>query len=346
MKALVLEENARLVYKEVPFPEKPPGRSYLIKVHAAGICGSDMHRGFEGGAYRYPLVMGHEFCGVVEEAPQNGRYEKGRRVTVFPLLPCRKCRACQTGDFAQCRDYDYYGSRRDGAFAEYLWAPEENLFPLPGQVKTLHAAMTEPCAVALHGVRKLRVKGGETAAVYGAGPIGNMVAQWLRVRGCRRVLLVDVDEKKLGIARDMGFGTFNPREGDPVEKILEITEDEGADFAVEACGLPLTYRQAIQSVCLQGEVVFLGNLSGDLSLSQKDVSTMLRKEITIYGTWNSKIVPAGIDDWSTALEYLDRELVVAPLISHTPLLRDGARVFERILGKKEFYNKVIFKFGE
>jgi L-iditol 2-dehydrogenase/galactitol-1-phosphate 5-dehydrogenase len=73
---------------------------------------------------------------------------------------------------------------------------------------------------------------------------------------------------------------------------------------------------------------------------------MLRKEIAIYGTWNSKIVPAGIDDWSTALEYLDRELVVAPLISHTPLLRDGARVFERILGKKEFYNKVIFKFGE
>ena len=160
------------------------------------------------------------------------------------------------------------------------------------------------------------------------------------------MLLVDVDEKKLGIARDMGFSTINPGEGDPVEKIFEITENEGADFAVEACGLPLTYRQALQSVCLQGEVVFLGNLSGDLSLSQKDVSTMLRKEITIYGTWNSKIVPAGIDDWSTALEYMDRELVVAPLISHTPLLRDGARVFERILGKKEFYNKVIFKFGE
>jgi L-iditol 2-dehydrogenase/galactitol-1-phosphate 5-dehydrogenase len=346
MKALVLEENARLVFKDVEFPQKYSDKSYLIRVHSAGICGSDIHRGFEDGAYHYPLIMGHEFSGTVEQSPTGGKYNKGQRVTVFPLLPCRKCRACQTGDFAQCSDYDYLGSRRNGGFAEHLWAPEENLFPLPDHVDIVHAAMTEPCAVALHGVRKLSIKGGETAAVYGAGPIGNMVAQWLRIRGCRRVIVIDVDEKKLSIAREMGFTTMNPKEPDPVKKIHDLTGGEGAEFAVEAVGLPLTYTQAIQSTCFQGEVVLLGNISGDLVVSIMDVSNLLRKEITIHGTWNSKIVPAGIDDWSTALAYMDRELVVAPLISHTPALSEGPEIFRRIIAKKEFFNKVILRIGE
>jgi L-iditol 2-dehydrogenase/galactitol-1-phosphate 5-dehydrogenase len=345
MKALVLEENARLVYKDAEFPAEYADNLYLIHVHSAGICGSDIHRGFEGGAYHYPLIMGHEFSGIVERSPSGGKYETGQRVTVFPLIPCRKCRACQTGDFAQCRDYDYLGSRRDGAFAEFLWAPEENLFPLPDHVDIVHAAMTEPCAVSLHGVRKLTIRGGETAAVYGAGPIGNMVAQWLLIRGCRRVIVIDVDEKKLAIARTMGFTTLNPKETDPVKKIHDLTRGEGAEIAAEAVGLPLTYTQALQSTCLQGEVLLLGNISGDLVVGMKDVSNILRKEITIYGTWNSKVVPAGTDDWSTTLSYMDRELVLGPLISHTPSLSEGPDIFRRILGRKEFFNKVIFRIG-
>jgi L-iditol 2-dehydrogenase/galactitol-1-phosphate 5-dehydrogenase len=346
MKALVLEQKGALVYKEVGAPEKYRENLFLIRVHSAGICGSDIHRAFEGGAYHYPLVMGHEFSGVVEEAPPGGRYTKGQRVTVFPLLPCKRCRACQTGDFAQCRDYDYLGSRRDGAFAEYLGAPEENIFPLPDHVNTVHAAMTEPCAVSLHGVRKLAIRGGETAAVYGAGPIGNMVAQWLRILGCRSVIVVDVDEKKLTIAREMGFTTLNPKAADPVGTIRDLTGGEGADVTVEAVGLPLTFMQALQSVCLRGEVLLLGNISGDLAVGMKDVSNLLRKEIVIHGTWNSKIVPRGIDDWSTTLAYMDRELVVAPLISHTPALSEGPEIFRRITRKTEFFNKTIFRIGD
>lgn len=341
MKALVLEENKKLKYKDIPMPEA--GGKVLVNVKYAGICGSDIHRGFEGGAYHYPLVMGHEFSGIVEKSIPGGRFRTGDAVVVFPLLPCRKCIPCQTGDFAQCTDYDYYGSRRDGGFAEYVAVPEVNIFPLPDGVSLLHAAMTEPCAVALHGVRKLSIKAGDTGAVYGGGPIGNIVAQWLRIAGCRKVIVSDVDDRKLEIARAMGFETVNSRESDPVAVITKETDGRGADKVVEACGLPVTFRQSILSAGRFGEIVFMGNICGDFVLNPKDFSTILRKELTIRGTWNSKVTPCGSDDWSTVLSYLGNALDVAPLISHTPDLRDGVDVFERVAAKKEFFNKVIFK---
>jgi len=338
MKALILEADKKLEYKDIPMLEPSDSAKVLVKVKYAGICGSDIHRGFEGGAYHYPLAMGHEFSGIVESGGA-----QGMSVVVFPLLPCWKCVPCQTGDFAQCVDYDYYGSRRDGGFAEYVCVPEENLFPVPEGVSLLHAAMTEPCAVALHGVRKLLINPGNTGAVYGGGSIGNIVAQWMRIGGCRTVFVVDIDEKKLEIARDMGFDTINSEEHDPVSEIQKRTGGSGADKVIEACGLPITFRQAVLSAARFGEIVFMGNINANFVLNPKDFSTILRKELTIHGTWNSKVTPRGRDEWTTVLSYLGKELNVAPLISHMPELRDGADIFERLVGRKEFFNKVIFK---
>lgn len=343
MKALVLEADRKLEYKEIPSPETGTARQVLVKVKYSGICGSDIHRGFEGGAYHYPLVMGHEFSGIVEKSPADSRFTKGDPVVVFPLLPCRKCIPCQTGDFAQCTDYNYYGSRRDGGFAKYVYVPEENLFPVPEGVSLVHAAMTEPCAVALHGVRKLSIKAGDIGAVYGGGPIGNITAQWMRISGCRKVFVIDIDENKLETARQMGFETINSKQIDPVTGILKKTEGSGADKVVEACGLPVTFRQAILSAARLGEIVFMGNINGDFILNQKDFSGILRKELTIRGTWNSKVTPYGKDEWTTVLSYMGGELNVEPLISHKPDLKDGAEIFNDIVGRKKFFNKVIFE---
>jgi len=345
MKALILEQNAQLRYKEIAEPAEEKGM-YLIKVIAAGICGSDIHRGFENGAYHYPLVMGHEFSGRIVAVPAGGKYKKGSLVTVFPLLPCKTCNPCSTGDYAQCANYDYYGSRRDGGFAEYVSVPEENLFAVPEGVDPFHAAMTEPCAVALHGVRKLRMSGGETAAVYGSGPIGNMVAQWLRILGCAKVAVIDIDEAKLELASKMGFIPVNARVSDPVKAIADLTNGNGAMKVVEACGIPVTMRQAVLSAARFGEVVLLGNASGDLVLKPSDLSSILRKEIIIHGTWNSKVTPRGGDDWTTVLEYMRKGLDLAPLISHTPRLSEGAEIFDIVVGKREPVNKVIFKIAE
>jgi len=342
MKALVLTGNGVFVYKEVPMPQKYHQKAYLLRVYAAGICGSDLHRGFEGGVYHYPLVMGHEFSAVIEEDFSGSLYKKGDTVAVYPLLPCGQCDFCYAGDFIGCKSYDYLGSRRDGAFAEYVYAPEQNLFLLPEHLDPLHAAMSEPCAVTLHGVRTLSIRGGETAAVFGGGAIGNMAAQWLRVLGSRRIIVVEIDEKKLKIAEEMGFETVNPKNDDPVSFILRRTRDRGAHIVVEAAGLPVTFTQAIESAGRHGEVLLLGTLNREVTFLPEQLSHILRNEITIHGSWNSSVVPAGRDDWSTVLSYMDREIQLSPLISHTPPLENGPEIFRMMYEKKEFFNKVIF----
>lgn len=347
MKALVLESDRNLNYVEnYPIPDAPDNRpSALVRVEACGICGSDISRGFGGKAYFYPLVMGHEFSGVVEEAIPKGRFRVGDRVTVFPLIPkdVENDPSCQTGNYAQAADYDYYGSRRDGGFAQFLRIPEWNLFPVPDEVDLTHAAMTEPAAVALHGVRKFQIQAGTDAIVFGAGPIGNIAAQWLKIHGCAQVVIVDIDPAKLKIAEDMGFTPINASQCDPVETAMHLTRGRGFQYSIEACGLPRTFLQAVQVTGMFGEVLFMGNILGEFKIGEKDFSNILRKELKIHGTWNSKITPRGTDDWSTVLKHLDRDLIVAPLISDVLPLREGPRVFQELADRTVAHNKVIFQ---
>jgi L-iditol 2-dehydrogenase/galactitol-1-phosphate 5-dehydrogenase len=342
MKALVLTRDKTVEYIDVADPARPGPDWALIRVAFSGICNSDIHRGFEGAAYHYPLIMGHEFSGTVEEPAAAGRFPRGVRVIVFPLIPCRRCVPCQTGDFAQCLDYDYLGSRRDGAFAEGVWAPEANLMAVPEGVSMRDAALTEPCAVALHGVGKLDIRPGDVGAVFGGGPIGNMAAQWMRLRGCASVFVVDIDERKLAIASEMGFTPVDSRAGDPAAQIRDRTGGAGADRVVEAIGLPLTFLQAVQCAARFGEVVFLGNIRGTFQIGESDFSSILRRELTIRGTWNSRVVPAGRNDWTTVLSHLGNRIQVAQLVSHTPPLSDGVDVFKRVVSRGEFFNKVVF----
>jgi L-iditol 2-dehydrogenase/galactitol-1-phosphate 5-dehydrogenase len=343
MKALQLIANGKLEYRDLPAPGRQKKEEVLLRVAFSGICGSDIHRAYHDGAYHYPLVMGHEFTGVVEEADEASRFSSGQRVVPFPLLPCYRCHSCQIGAYAQCQDYSYIGSRQDGGFAEYVVVPEANLYPVPDHVELMHASMTEPCAVALHGVNKLHIKPGDSAAVIGGGPIGNMVAQWLCIRGCRPVFVADIDQAKLKLAAGMDFVPVNSSRNDPVAQILKQSGG-GVQKVVEACGLPATFRQALQVAAPFGEVVFLGNISGQFKVNEAEFSSILRRELVIYGTWNSKIVPRGQDEWTAVLKYMDRELTVAPLISHTPDLSQGPEIFQALTdGRLPGYRKVVFR---
>ncbi|MDF3059486.1 MAG: hypothetical protein K0R17_3701 [Rariglobus sp.] len=348
MRALVLEANGRLVYhSDRPVPPAPAAglgveNCVLVRVAACGVCGSDIPRAFEGGAYHYPLVLGHEFSGVVET--DGVTRKKGDRVAIFPLIPKPGEKPFDTGDYAQTKNYDYFGSRRDGGMGEFVIVPERNLFPVPDHVPLLHAACTEPAAVALHGVRKMRVQAGDDAAVFGAGPIGNLVAQWLNLSGCARVFVVDVDPRKLDLVAALGCIPINPKTGgDAVRQILDATGGEGVQRVVEACGLPLTFLQATQVAAAFGEVVFMGNIHGEFHIGEKDFSSILRRELTIHGTWNSKVVPLGTDDWSNVLKFMDRGLQIAPMISDTPALEEGPAILASIHKRQAWHHKVIFK---
>lgn len=338
MKALVLERDKVLSYTDVPLAEKPGPEWVLVRIAYAGICNSDLRRGFGGGAYHYPLIMGHELSGVVEEGPPGGGFSAGDRVTVYPLLPCGRCPACRAGAFAQCSDYDYFGSRRDGGFAEYLYVPERNLVPVPDRVTLLHAALSEPCAVALHAVGRLRIEPGSSAAVIGFGPIGAMAAQWLKIRGCKRIFAVDVEEQALELARSLGFT--------PVASLLEATGGQGVDCAVVACGVPAAFGQAIQAAARFGQVLFLGNIHGQFVLPEKEFSSILRRELGLLGSWNSLIVPGGGGEWSTALEYMDDGLEIEPLIGRLAPLAEGPELFARLAeGSLKPHGRVVFAVG-
>ena len=144
----------------------------------------------------------------------------------------------------------------------------------------------------------------------------------------------------------MGFTTINSKDHDPVEAIKALTNGLGAQRVVEAVGLSVTFLQAIKIASRAGEVVFMGNIQGEFKIGEKDFSSLLRRELTIYGTWNSKVVPSGSDDWTTVLNYMDKGLQVAPLISDVVSLEEGPEIFHSIHEKKKFHNKVIIKHAE
>ena len=342
MQALVLHAVGDLRHETVGRPVPGPGEA-LVRVAAVGICGSDVPRVYEHGTYRFPLIPGHEAAGIVERAMPPGDRRPGERVAIKPLIPCRACRFCAIGAYGQCVSYDYVGSRSDGAFAEYVRVPQRNLVPLPDGVSLLEAALTEPAAVALHAARQGRVAPGDAVAVLGAGPIGMLVAQWARVLGAGQVLLVDIDPRKLDRAQALGLGdTFDVRGGDAVAWSEEVTGGRGVDLVVEAAGVPVTVEQALRMARPLGRVVLMGNPSGDVVLPAATVSQVLRKQLTIRGTWNSSFVSLPVDEWRVTLEMVSAGRVdVAAMISHQLPLAEGVAALEMARGRRAFYNRVV-----
>ena len=227
--------------------------------------------------------------------------------------------------------------------AELLWVPEANLVPVPQHVPLLHAAVVEPAAVALHAVHKLKVPAAGTALVIGAGPIGALAAQWLRILGWTRVLVADVDQRKLDVMAAMGFEVIHARDHDTVTAAKALTNGSGVDAAVEASGLPATFLQCLTATAPQGQVLVLGDLKGDVTIPRPLISSLIRRELTVLGTWNSRLAPAGRSEWDMVVAHIaDGRLDVAALISHTPGLEEVPKVMGDMAAGRIWSNKVVF----
>ena len=345
MEALVLHAVGDVRYESVARPEPGPGE-VLVQIGYCGVCGSDIPRVFVKGTYHFPTVCGHEFAGTVAEAGAGvGDFGPGDRVAVFPLLWCGKCEPCEKGQYVQCVDYDYLGSRSDGGFAEYVVAPRQNLVRVPDGVSLEEAAMTEPAAVALHALRRAGgCSVGDTVAVFGIGPIGLMVAQWARAMGASRVILCDIVPEKLALAGRLGFThVVNGRLTDPVGAIEAMTNGAGAHLCIEAAGVPQTTAQALQSVRRGGRMVLLGNPSAGVTLSTPLLSQAMRREVTIFGTWNSEYsASGGDDDWRAVLDAMaSKKLDLLPLITHRVPLSNGADALRMMRDGSEFSSKIL-----
>jgi len=342
MMACNLHGVGDLRYEEVKVPvlEKD---EVMIRVKASGICGSDIQRVFEKGTYHFPTIPGHEFAGVIEEVNPGDEGLLGKTAAVFPLLPCFKCEACQLGEYPQCHDYDYYGSRRDGGFAEYIAVKKWNLVFVPESVPAEYAAMCEPCAVSIHALSQFGVGLGETVAIFGAGTIGLLAAQIARGWGAGQVVLADVDEQKLAFAKESGFThTINSKTVDPAEYIKSITDGRGADLCLEAAGVAATAEGCLKSAKTFGKVVLMGNPAKDMNISQKAYWEILRKQLTLKGTWNSSYNDAR-NDWRLAIQCMEKGVLdLSKFITHRFSFAECGKAFELARTRSEFWVKIMF----
>jgi L-iditol 2-dehydrogenase len=345
VRAAVLDGPADMSVREISDPEPVGKRSVLVRIGAVGVCGSDIARYRDGKAYHYPLVLGHEFSAIVEEAPAKSPFAPGDRATVFPLVPNHDDPMSEIGDYHLAADYDYFGSRRHGGLQERLYVPEANLVSV-GDLPLLDAAMVEPAAVALHGVRKLDLPADATALVIGGGPIGAFAAQWLQILGATRVMVADVDRRKLDLLSELGIETIDANT-DTETQVMEATGGRGVDCSVEASGLPQTLRQAIMSLAPHGQVLLLGDIGQEVSMGSSLYSSILRREARLIGTWNSLVTPRTNSEWDMVVSHLRAgRLVCRPLVSHVAALDDAPQVFADMASRAMWYSKVMFAIAE
>lgn len=339
MKAYALHGIGDLRYEDRETPECPPGWA-IVRVKAAGICSSDIPRIFTKGTYHFPTVPGHEFAGIVE-AVGDVRDERwiGKHVGVFPLIPCGACPQCEAARYEMCENYDYIGSRRDGAFAELVAAPVWNLIEAPEKVLFEKLALSEPLAVALHAVKRAGEMNGRRAAVIGTGMIGIAAACWAKKRGAGQVRVYGRGEKKRGIVEQ--FGGIEYCGGDDAQTVSP------ADVVIEAVGTPESVEQAVRLTAPQGKLVLVGNPSGDIGLKQDVYWRLLRKQIQVCGTWNSSYNGKEASDWTEVLQALQAaDFETEKLITHVFRQEELPQALEMMAGHRETYCKVMTKWND
>ncbi|MDQ6861206.1 MAG: zinc-binding dehydrogenase, partial [Verrucomicrobiota bacterium] len=261
MKAIRLTQlGAPLEEQEIPIPEPRPNEA-LIRIKGAGICHSDAHyRSGVSSTAPLPLTLGHEIAGLVEEVGAEVRnLSPGDRVCVHYLVTCGECERCRQGNEQFCNCAEMIGKHRDGGYAEFIAVPERSLFRLPAEILFAQGAILMcSSATSLHALHKARLKSGETVAIFGLGGLGISAVQLAKALGAAAVYVVDINRHKLELATRFGAIPVDPVSGDPVAQLRDLTEGNGVDVALELVGLPVTMRQAVQSLAVLGRAALVG----------------------------------------------------------------------------------------
>lgn len=337
MKAAVMYKPGDIRVEEVEKPVVKAGHA-LVRVAACGVCGSDIPRMLSKGAHRMPLICGHEFAGFIEEIGEGIEgYAIGELVTVPPMIPDVSSDQYQRGFPSRSENYDYFGSRRDGAYAEYVNVPLTNLIKVPAGMDPIAASLVDPAAIALHAIWKADFKAGQSAAVVGCGPIGLFAIQWLRLMGAKDIIAIDIADEKLAMAREAG-ATLTLLSGGPDAHLPRC------QLVIEAAGHPSSINQAVQLAKAGGHVVFIGIPTTDVPITTATFSHFLRQEISLHGAWNSFSAPFPGDEWTASIDKLaSGELQWKFMITHDLPLADLPDMFKRYAERKEIAAKVIFR---
>ena len=279
MKAAVLEGLEKITVKDVPEP-KPEMSEVLIRVRACGICGTDL------GIYKmgsFPgRIMGHEFSGeIVELGSGVEGWSIGDRVTVEPSNICWSCYWCKRHQYQLCPSLGYTGISVDGGFAEFVKVPAYQLHNLADDLTYEQGALVEPLAVALHSVWLAGLRAGDSMAVFGCGFVGLMTILWGKVAGAEKIIATEIAGSRIAIAEKLADAVLNPLKSDPVDLIVQLTDELGPDIIFECSGKESNLPIAFNAVRRGGQVIILG-----IPHQPTPVSFMLlaTKEITLKGS--------------------------------------------------------------
>jgi D-arabinitol dehydrogenase (NADP+) len=307
MRAGRILEARRSDVATVPVPTPGPGE-VLIEVARAGICGTDLH--ILDGDYelaRFPMTPGHEFAGTIVALGEGVRLRSlGERVTADPNLPCGICPECQRGAVNQCHDLAVVGVSRDGAFARYVNVPEGVVVPI-GDLSFAEGALVEPLACVVWGLERVRVRAGDHALVFGAGPMGCLLIQALKSTGAARVAVVDVAPARLDLARTLGADlAVTP---DDLGRLREIAP-LGFELVVEATGIPAVLEGCVEHARPGGTIWVFGVAPGD-AMARVSPYLLFRRDLALVGSFAvNQTVPRAV------AMIQGGAVKVAPLVSH------------------------------
>lgn len=344
MKTAVMTELRKVEVQERPIPV--PGKNeVLVKIEYVGICGSDLHY-YESGRIgdfivEPPFVLGHEAGGVVVETGSDVTHLKvGDRVALESGKTCGKCEFCKEGKYNLCKDVIFFATPPvDGVFQEYAAHEAELCFKLPENVSTMEGALIEPLAVGMHAARQGGACLGQTAVVTGAGCIGLVSLLSLKAMGVSRIIVVDVMEKRLEKAKELGADlVINGKEEDAVSKIMEFTEGKGFDLGIETAGSQITAGQLIRGAKKGAVIVFVGySASGEMTLP---IGMALDKELTFKTVFRYRnIYPIAID--AVASGKIDIKNIVTDYFE----LDNIPDALEKCVNNKEDIVKGVIKIG-
>lgn len=345
MKSLKLYGIQDLRFEDAVQPVIEKKDDVIVKVKAVGICGSDISRFNKLGPYVEGMIFGHEFAGEVAEVGSGVEVIKvGDRVAGCPTFYCGKCYSCQKGELARCEKLTVIGARHPGAYAEYVKLPAGNIVPIPDNVDYDTAAMIEPSAVVVHGFNRTTMQPGSEVAIMGCGNIGLLAIQWAKVFGAKKVYAIDIDDKKLEMAKEAGADVLvNSLNNSVHEQIMEHTNGQGVDVAIESAGSPITSAQVLALPKKGGEVVFMGIPYGDVPIERFYFEKIVRNELTVLGSWNAISAPFPGNEWSTSVHYMSTgQINVKPMITHRLKLNEGPETFNKIVKRDDFFGKVLF----
>ncbi|PIR95709.1 galactitol-1-phosphate 5-dehydrogenase [Candidatus Falkowbacteria bacterium CG10_big_fil_rev_8_21_14_0_10_37_18] len=337
MKSLIYYGPHDLRYGDSPKPKIRSGE-VLLRIKSVGICGTDLHI-YNGGMKNLPLplIMGHEFSGVIEELARDVKnFKVGDRVIAEHVINCGKCSYCLSGKPNLCANSRIIGVHRPGALAEYLAVPADLVYKIPAKLSFEEGAMIEPLSIAYYAVKQARSILGKKVAVIGQGPIGLLLDQILRDAGAE-VIGIDIADWRLKLAKKKKWAdhTINSSQKTWLKKIQKIAP-EGVDTVFEVVGREETAEMAIEIARRDGDVFILGVFESAASLNMMNI---VKKELNVFGSWTCAFsFPPSI-----ALA-VAKKVDLKSLITNRYDVKDGALAFKESASYKGKRIKTVINF--